>query len=144
MIFKFVLNYVTPLLQSMLSYNRLHIVPKYERLDIISCLLIFLTAQMIIPEAAVLFVWANLYQPVPQICVLYGMFVDFLVSCFFVYVLVKHDIINSLISEADTMTREQHIARRKNFALRFVFLYMLTPLYLVLFCLLFHICKNNL
>ena len=142
MLFKFGLNYVTLLLQSMLSYNRLHVVSKYEQLEIISRLLLFFTVQMIIPEVALLFVWANLYQPVPQIYVLYAIFVDFLVSCFFVYALVKHGIIQSLIKEADTMTREQHIARRKAFALRFVFLYMLTPIYLALFCLLFQTCSK--
>lgn len=142
MLFKFGLNYVTPLLQSILSYNRLHAVSKYERLELIFTLLMFVTVQIMVLEVAPLFVWANLNEPISQKYVLYGIFVDFLISCLFVYALVKHGTINSLIKEANAMTKEQHIARRKAFVLRFVFLYMLTPMYLTLFCLLFQTCRK--
>lgn len=52
-------------------------------------------------------------------------------------------VIKSLIEEADAMTKEQHKARRKAFIVKFVFMYMLTPLYLLVFCLLFKYFRNN-
>ena len=89
------------------------------------------------PLIAPFFVWANLYQPALKIYIYCLMGFCIGISCLFIYAIKKKGIIKSFIKEADAMTKEQHKARRKGLVVKFVFGYMLTPLYLLVFCLLF-------
>ena len=137
MIFVIGVKYITPVVQAMLSYNRLHVVPKNEQSEIFYRLFILVAVQIMIPLIAPLFVWANLYQPVPKTFSFCLLALCAVISCLLIYAIKKKGVIESFIEEADIMTKTQHKARRKALVVKFVFGYMLTPFYLIVFCLLF-------
>lgn len=136
--FKLGLKFITPVLQVMLSYNRLHKVPKNELQETLARLQIFFTAEIMIPGIAPLFAWANLHhQPIPDIYIFGSMLIYFLIGCVFIYSLKRRNIVETFIKESDAMTREQHHARRKSLVLKFILWYISPIIALVVFCVLF-------
>ncbi len=125
--YRFILMYITPVIKIMLSYNRLHYIPKNEISDIHWKIILLFACELLMLPTAILFTWARIYYPAPQMLIYSILMMVYIISFLSLWVVKKNKYYELLIEEADGLTEKEHRTRRKNLLPIFL-LYYMSPL----------------
>lgn len=142
MLFDLGLKYITPVLQILFSYNRLHEVPKNEKEEISSKVQMLVSTQLMITGVVPFSLWAHLYHTAPKVYIYTWVCSAFIVGYFFMRVMKKRKILDVFMEEANKMTTEQHRACRKKLLPKFLLYYILYPFSVFLLCALIEYVDN--
>ncbi|RGQ11602.1 hypothetical protein DWZ09_17890 [Bacteroides cellulosilyticus] len=141
-LYKFGLNYITPVIRIQLSYNRLYRVPKFrtpknEINDIHWGIIILVFSEILIQMVIPFFVYARLWHPAPKNLVYSVVVIAAIVAILFMQKVKKEKVYENLTEEANKLTKEEHKARRKALIPTFLLYYMLPIAYVMPLCALF-------
>ena len=125
MCYKFGLKYVIPIIRIMLSYNRLHLVPKGEIYDILWGIGCLIWGEFLMLFTSFFIIWARIYTPVSRLLIYWTIGIAFIITVLFLIKVKREKVCESLIEEADKLTKEEHRIRRKVLLPKFLLYYML-------------------
>lgn len=137
MLYRLLLSYMVPLIEVILSGNRLKKGPQNDSFETFWTVVIGLSSHLIFIAIIPLFIWARLYQPAPRLLVEVILGMCFIISFLLTLIIKKNKIFDQMIEEANKQTKEQHRERRKALKLKFFFGYVFVPGYSVIICILF-------
>lgn len=132
--------YLTPLINVILSRSRLKKVPQDDFYETFLLVVIAVASQLSFIAAVPLCICAKLFTPAPKPLVYAIISICFIISYFTISSIKT--MLTNLIQEANRLTKEQHRKRRKDLLLKFTFAYALTPIYLIVICILFDYLKE--
>lgn len=127
MFYKIGLKYVIPVVRIMLSNNRLYSVPKGEIYDILWRIGCLIGAELLMPITIFFIIWARIYEPVSRLLIYWIIGCAFIIAALFVIKVKREKACESLIEEADNLTKEEHRKRKKALLPKFL-LYYIAPL----------------
>lgn len=127
MFYKIGLKYIIPVVRIMLSNNRLYSVPKGEIYDILWRIGCLIGAELLMPITIFFIIWARIYEPVSRPLIYWIIGFAFIIAALFVIKVKREKACESLIEEADNLTKEEHRKRKKALLPKFL-LYYIAPL----------------
>lgn len=135
MLYKLGLNYITPVIRAMLSYNRLlSNIPKNEINDIHWRIICLLFSELLIPIGLLTFIYARLWEPLPRVLIYGIVIIIAIISLSFMYNVKESKEYERLIEEANKLNKEQHKVRRQSLLPTFIVYYILPIISILLLC----------